>query len=66
MTQYNTLNVKFSNLQLSKQRPQNLKIIKSLEESGLLMKTVREKIKNKAKKQKEGFFSMFLDTLGAG
>ena len=43
-----------------------MKTFKSLEESGLLMKTVREKIKNKAKKQKEGFFSMFLDTLGAG
>ena len=32
-----------------------MKIVKSLEESGLLMKTVSETIKNKAKEQKKGF-----------
>ena len=34
-------------------------IIKSLEEFGLLIKGVRETIKNEAKKQKGGFSSMF-------
>ena len=42
-----------------------MKIVKSLEESGLLMKTVSETIKNKAKKQKKGFLGMLLGTLGA-
>ena len=42
-----------------------IKIIKSIEESGLLIKGVRETIKNEAKEQKCGFFSMLLDTLGA-
>ena len=39
-------------------------IVKSLEESGLLIKSVGETIKNKAKKQKGGFLSMLLYTLG--
>ena len=42
-----------------------MKIIKSLEESGLLIKGVRKTIKNKEKKQKEGFLEMSLGTLGA-
>ena len=42
-----------------------MKIVKSLEESGLLMKTVSETIKNKAKEQKKGFLGMLLGTLGA-
>ena len=42
-----------------------MKIIKSLEESGLLIKGVGKTIKNKAKEQKGGFFSMLLGTLGA-
>ena len=40
------------------------KIIKSLEESGLLI-NVSETVKNKAKEQKGGFLSMLLGTLGA-
>ena len=40
-----------------------MKIIKSLEESGLLIKGVSETIKNEAKKQKEGFPGMLLRTL---
>ena len=32
-----------------------LKIVKSLENSGLLLEGVSEKIKNEAKKQKEGY-----------
>ena len=42
-----------------------MKIIKSLEESGLLIKCVSETIKNEAKKEQEGFLSMLLGTLCA-
>ena len=42
-----------------------MKIVSSLEESGLLIKGVRETIKNEAKEQKGGFLSMLLGTLGA-
>ena len=41
------------------------KIIKSLEESGLLIKGISEAIKNEAKEQKGGFLGMLLDTLDA-
>ena len=41
-----------------------LKIVKSLEDSGLLLKGVNETIKNEAKERKGGFFSMLLGTLG--
>ena len=42
-----------------------LKIVKSLEDSGLLLEGVNETIKNEAKEQKGEFFSMLLGTLGA-
>ena len=42
-----------------------MKTIKSLEESGLLMKRVSETIKIKARKQKCGFIAVSLHTLGA-
>ena len=42
-----------------------MKIIKSLEEYGLLIKGVSETIKNEAKEQKGGFLGMLLGTLGA-
>ena len=42
-----------------------IKIVKSLEESGLLIKSLSEAIENKAKEQKDGFFRMLLGTLGA-
>ena len=42
-----------------------MKIVKSLEESGLLIKDVSKAIKNDAKKQKGGFLRMLLGTLGA-
>ena len=42
-----------------------MKIIKSLEESGLLIKGMSKKIKNEAKEQKGGFLSMLVGTLGA-
>ena len=42
-----------------------LKIVKSLEDSGILLKGVSETIKNEAKEQNGGFLSMLLGTLGA-
>ena len=42
-----------------------LKIVKSLEESGLLIKGVSETIKNEAKEEKGGFLEMLLGILGA-
>ena len=41
-----------------------LKIIKSLEDSGVLLKGVSETIQNEAKEQRGGFLSMLLGTLG--
>ena len=41
-----------------------MKTIKSVEESGLLIKGVRETSKNASKKQKREFLSMLLGTLG--
>ena len=40
----------------------DMKIIKSLEESGLVIKRVSKTIKNEPKEQKGGFFSMLLGT----
>ena len=42
-----------------------IKIVKSLEGSGLLLKGVTESIQNEVKEQKDGFLSMLLGTLGA-
>ena len=42
-----------------------MKIVKSLEKSGLLIKGISETIKNQAKEQKEGFLPMLLGTLAA-
>ena len=42
-----------------------LKVVKSLDVSGLLLERVIETIKNEAKEQKGGFLSMLLGTLGA-
>ena len=42
-----------------------IKIIKSLEYSGLLLKGVTETVQNEVKEQKGGFLSMLLGTLGA-
>ena len=39
-----------------------MKTVKSLEDSGLLIKGVSETIKNDAKEQKGGFLSMLLGT----
>ena len=42
-----------------------IKIVKSLEDSGLLLKGVTETVQNEVKEQKGGFLSMLLSTLGA-
>ena len=42
-----------------------LKIVKSLEDSRVLLKGVSETIQNEAKQQRGGFLSMLLGTLGA-
>ena len=41
-----------------------IKIVKYLEDSGLLLKGVSETVQNEAREQKEGFLSMLLGTLG--
>ena len=40
-----------------------MKIVKSLEVSGLLLKAVSETFRNEVKQQKGGFLSMLLDAL---
>ena len=42
-----------------------IKIVKSLEDSGLLLKGITESVQNEIKEQKGGFLSMLLGTLGA-
>ena len=42
-----------------------IKIVKSLEDSGLLLKGATESVQNEVKEQKSGFLSMLLGTLGA-
>ena len=43
----------------------NIEIVKSLEDSGLLLEGVSETIQNESKEQKGRFLSMLLCTLGA-
>ena len=42
-----------------------IKIVKSLKDSGFLLKGVTETVQNEVKEQKGGFLSMLLGTLGA-
>ena len=42
-----------------------IKIVKSLETSGVILKGVSETIQHEAKEQRGGFLSMLLGTLGA-
>ena len=42
-----------------------IKIVKSLKDSGLLVKGITETVQNEIKEQKGGFLSMLLGTLGA-
>ena len=44
---------------------EDIKIIKSIEDSGVLLEGVSETIQNKVKEQKGGFLSIFLGTLRA-
>ena len=41
-----------------------IKIVKSLDDSGLLIKDISETIKNKAREQKGGFLGILIGTLG--
>ena len=50
---------------VSNEEMNDLKIVQSLEEYGLLRKDVSKTVKNEAKKQKGRFLSMLLGTLGA-
>ena len=49
----------------NKEMNDNMKIVKSFEESGLLITCVRETLENEAKEQKGGFLGMLLGSLGA-
>ena len=42
-----------------------MKIIKALENSGILLKRITKAVENEAKEQRGGFLSMLLGTLGA-
>ena len=48
---------------ISNDEMKDIRIVKSLEDSGLLFKGIRETIQNEAKEQR-GFLSMLLGTLG--
>ena len=50
---------------LNEEMDGNMKIVKFLEKSGILIKGVNERIKNDAKKQKGKLLRMLLGTLGA-
>ena len=50
---------------LNKEMEDIVKIVESIEESGLLLKGINETTKYKAKEQKGGFLSMLLGTLAA-
>ena len=52
-------------LKISNHEMKDIIKIKSLEDSGLLLKRVTETLQNVVKEQKGGFFSMLLGTLGA-
>ena len=49
----------------NKEMNDTMKIVKSFEESGLLIKGVSETIKNEAEEQKRGFLALLLGILGA-
>ena len=42
-----------------------LKIVKSIEDNGILLNGITETVKNEVKEQKDGFISMLLGSLGA-
>ena len=52
-------------LAISNEKKKDMKIVKSLEDSGPLLKGVTRTIENETKEQRGGFFSMLLGNLGA-
>ena len=50
---------------ISNNEIEDIKTVKSLEDSGLLLKGVTETVQNDVKEQRGGFLSMLLGTLGA-
>ena len=54
-----------STLIISDEEMNIMKIIKSLQESRLILKAVSQTIKNETKEQKRGFLGMLLGILGA-
>ena len=60
-TGHNTITLIISNNEIE----DIIKIVKSLENSGLSLKGVTETVQNKVKEQKGGFLSMLIGTLGA-
>ena len=50
---------------ISNDEMEDIEIVESLEDSGLLLKGVTETVQNEVKEQKGGFLSMLLGTLGA-
>ena len=60
-----TLHNNTTTLIISNHEMEDIKIVKYLEDSGLLLKGVSETVQNEAKEQKGGFLSMLLGTLGA-
>ena len=50
---------------ISNNEMEDIKIVKSYEDFGLLLKGVTEAVQNEIKEQKGGFLSMLLGTLGA-
>ena len=60
-----TLHNNTATLIISNHEMEDIKIVKYLEDSGLLLKGVSETVQNEAIEQKGGFFSMLLGTLGA-
>ena len=49
---------------ISNDETKHIKIVKSLQDSGLLLKRVSETVQNEAREQKGGFLIMLLGTLG--
>ena len=50
---------------LEKEMDDLIRLVKSLEDSGLLLKGVTKSVQNEVEEQKGGFHSMLLGTLGA-
>ena len=58
-------NIRIGNTTLIIWTNEIIRIVKTLEDSGLLLEGVTETVQNEVKKQKGGFLSMLLGTLGA-